>query len=75
MGSMATTIQISEDVRETLNQKKLHPRETYNDVIERLIEDSEELDEDTKKEIEAARAEIEAGRYKTHEQVKKEMGF
>ena len=30
---------------------KLFERETYNDVLERLIEDVQELNEETKKEI------------------------
>jgi predicted transcriptional regulator len=70
-----TTIQVNKKVRERLNGLKLHPRETLNDIIERLLEDFEELNEETKKEIKEAIAAIEAGRYKTHEQVKKELGF
>jgi len=54
---------------------KLHPRETYNEVLERILEDLSELNEETKKEIEHAIKEIEAGKYKTHEQAKAELGF
>ena len=70
-----TTIQVNKKVRERLNGLKLHPRETLNEIIERLMEDFEELNEETKKEIKEAIAAIEAGRYKTHEQVKKELGL
>ncbi len=54
---------------------KLHPRETYEEVLERILEDLRELTEQTKKEIEQAIEEIRAGKYRTHEQLKAEMGF
>ena len=72
---VATTIQINEELKKQLDKIKLFRRETYNDVIERLIEDINELKEQTKKEIEEARKEIAEGKFKTHEQVKKEMEF
>ena len=72
---MATTIQVEEEIRNSLNNMKLHSRETYNDVLERLIEDFQELNAETKLDIEKARKEIEAGKYKTHSQVKDELGL
>ena len=72
---MVTTIQIKEDVRSTLTQMKLFERETYNDVLERLIEDVHELNDETKKEIESAINEIKSGKYITHEKLAEEMGF
>jgi predicted CopG family antitoxin len=36
---MTTTIQIKEETKKKLNSMKLHPRETYEEVIERMIED------------------------------------
>ena len=54
---------------------KLHQRETYEEVIERMIEDLSELNEETRKEIEEARKEIESGNYVTHEQMKKDLGL
>jgi predicted transcriptional regulator len=72
---MSTTIQISNEMRDQLNGLKLYPRETYNEVIERILEDMQELNEKTKKEIAQAIKEIESGHYKTHEEVKKELGF
>ncbi len=54
---------------------KLHPRETYQEVMERILEDLRELNEQTKREIEQAIREIRAGKYKTHAQLRKEMGF
>ncbi len=72
---MSTTIQISNEMQEQLNDLKLFSRETYNDVLERIFEDMQELNENTKKEIEQAIKEIESGHYKTHEEVRKELGF
>ena len=72
---MYTTIQIDDSIRDTLHRLKLHKRETYNDVIERLLEDLQELSEETKQEIQKALKEVEAGKFKTHAQVKKELGL
>ncbi|MEM4834783.1 hypothetical protein [Ferroplasma sp.] len=70
-----STIQVKEETKKRLQSMKLHPRETYEDVIERLIEDLSELDEETKVEIEEARNEIASGKFVTHEQLKKDLGF
>jgi len=72
---MVTTIQIKEDIKATLNQMKLFERETYNDVLERLIEDVQELNEKTRSEIESALREIESGKFVTHEKLATELGF
>ena len=71
----ATTIQLSSELKRTLAGLKIHPRETYSDVVERLVEDLKELDKATLAEIEEARAEIRAGRYLTQDQVRKALGF
>ena len=34
---MVTTIQIDEKVKEKLDKLKMHYRETYNDLVERII--------------------------------------
>lgn len=70
-----TTIQLSTDVKRTLEAMKIHPRETFNDVLERVVEDLRELDKGTLVEVEKARAEIRAGKYLTQEQVRKAMGL
>lgn len=72
---MPTTIQIEKDVRDELTNMKIHSRETYNDVLERMIEDLQELNHETKKEIEKALKEIKSGKSNKHEDLKKEMGF
>jgi len=72
---MVTTIQIKDEIKVVLNQMKLFERETYNDVLERLIEDFQELNEETRREIKSAIKEIESGKYVTHEKLAKELGF
>jgi len=70
-----TTIRLNSNLKRTLKAMKLHPRETYNDVLERILEDLSELNEKTKKEIDRALREVQSGKYKTHEQIKAELGF
>ena len=72
---MATTIQISSNLQNVLSKRKLAERETYEEVIWDLIEDTLEINEQTKKELEEARQEIRKGRFHTLEQVKKRAGL
>ncbi len=68
---MPTTIQISDHVKENLSKMKMFSRETYNEIIERMMEDNLELSEKTKKEIEEAKKRIMAGEYVTQEDIEK----
>jgi len=70
-----TTLQIDRSLKARLDRLKIHPRETYNDVIERLVEDTKELSPAILRSIEKARADFKAGRYQTHAQVKRELGL
>ena len=72
---MATTIQVSENLLDTLKMRKLYDRESYEEVIWDLVEDSQEVNAETKQEIENARADIKAGRFFTHEQVKRKLNL
>lgn len=72
---METTIRVSQEVKAQLDKMKLFARETYNDVIENMIEDNLELNEGTKREIEEARKEIAEGKVVSHEEVKKRLGL
>ncbi len=72
---MATTIQVSEKLRTELQERKLFERETYEEVVWDLIEDTKELSEETIGEIMQARKEIAEGRSHTLEAVKKELGL
>ncbi|MDF1557421.1 MAG: hypothetical protein P1P80_04480 [ANME-2 cluster archaeon] len=70
-----TTIQISNTLQNELIKRKLFDRETYEEVIWDLVEDTKELSDQTKRDIEKARAEIKAGKVHTLAQVKKELGL
>ena len=72
---MATTIQVSEDLREELSKRKLFDRESYEELIWDLLEDSMELSEETKRDLEEARKEIKEGKFITHEEIKKKFGL
>ena len=62
-------------MKKTLESLKMHPRETYEEVLERLLEDLRELNQQTKKEIEEAVQEIKEGKFRTHKDLKADMGF
>ncbi len=70
-----TTIQINRSIRDILDGMRIHSRETYNDVLERIIEDFQEVNDETKKRIRKAMKDIDAGKFKSHAQLQKEMGF
>ncbi len=72
---MATTIQISEGLKKELTKRKLFDRETYEEVIWDIIEDTLELSEETKRHIEISRKQIESGETVSHEEVKKKLGL
>jgi len=68
---MPTTIQVSDSVKSVLDRMKMMERESYNEIIERMIEDDLELNEKTKREIEEARK----GKSISHVEVKKRFGL
>ena len=73
---MATTIQLDKKVRDRLKELKLHPRESYNAVVERLIElrtDEGILSEDTIRDIELSLEDVRAGRTLPMSEVKKRL--
>lgn len=72
---MATSIQISEELKKVLAKKKLSERETYENIIWNLLEDNTELNEQTKKELEESRKEIREGKTITLAQLKKELNI
>ncbi len=87
---MITTIQVDEKTKNKLDHFKIHPRETYNDLIVRLLEspqlsaiDRESLietlevlsDPEAMKDIAEALKESNIKRGKSLEQIEKELGF
>jgi predicted transcriptional regulator len=72
-----TTIQLQPEVKDSLDQLKKHPRESYNEVIKRLVDtriDEEPLSEEAIAGIEEALEDIREGRLHTEEEIKKEFG-
>ena len=69
---MSTTIQISDNVKSILDRMKMIERETYNDIIERMIEDDLEINEKTKKELGERRKSKD---FVSHTDVKKRFGL
>jgi predicted transcriptional regulator len=72
---MVTTIQISTELVHKLKERKLYDKESYEEVIWDMLEDTMEISEETKRHIKQAEKDIEKGRVFTHEQVKKELGL
>jgi hypothetical protein len=72
---MVTSIQISEGLQKELTRRKFFEKETYEEVIWDLVEDSRELSEEAKEEIALARAEIKEGKSHTLAEVKKELNL
>ncbi len=70
-----TTIRITKKLKQELDRLKVSSRETYNQIIEDLVEDTYELSEQTKKELEEALKDIKNGRVHTQEEIEKEFGI
>jgi hypothetical protein len=72
-----TTIKINNKTKAKLEHLKLHTKETYNDVIERLMRTTQddELDPQTIKNLRKSLDDIEKGRVYSLEQVENELGL
>ena len=73
---MDTTIQIDKKTRDKLKELKLHPKEPYDKVVERLLvlrTDEGELSEGTIREIELSLEDIKAGRTLSMNEVKQKL--
>lgn len=77
-----STIQISVKLKKNLNALKDYPRETYENVIEKLVlcakendESKLELSNETLKDVEEAIDDIKYGRVYSTKQVRKELGL
>ncbi len=72
---MATTIQISEKLMGELKNKKMYGKESYEEIIWDLLEDTMELSEETKRHIKQSEKEIKEGKTVTLTEVKKQLGL
>lgn len=74
----ATTIKIDPELKDSLDKLKLFPRETYNEVVSRLVDmayDQEPLSDETISRIEEALENFKRGKYYTQEEVEAELGL
>lgn len=73
----STSIRIRPETRDGLARLRKHPRESFDDVISRLIEsatDDEPLSEETLRTIEKSLREYREGIYYTHEEILEDLG-
>ena len=69
---MATTIQISNGVKEILEKMRVYKKETFNEIIENMIEDQMEINETTKRKISERKN---SKNFISREDVEKEFGI
>jgi predicted transcriptional regulator len=72
---MVTTIQISEELKKRLNERKISDKDTYEEVIWDMFEDTMELSAETRRHIARSRAEIAAGKVVPFKDVMKKAGI
>jgi hypothetical protein len=73
ISSASLLVEINSKVKDRLDHLKLHPEESYSDVIDRLASfalDEEPLDPETKERITEALIDLKEGRSLTSKQVK-----
>lgn len=73
---MGTTIQLDKKTRDRLKELKMHPRESYNKVVERLLvlrTDEGDLSEETIRGIERSLEDVKAGRTLSMQDVKRRL--
>ncbi|MBI4141716.1 hypothetical protein HY484_02210 [Candidatus Woesearchaeota archaeon] len=66
-----TTIQVTRELVNALRFKKMYDKESYEDIIWELLEDSKEVNEETKRDIGVGLAEIRAGKTVSLKQIKR----
>lgn len=77
----ATTIKINPDTKHELDKFREYKRETYDEVIRKMlyllakVKTQPELSRDAVTAIEAARKRIKAGNFVTEEEARKRLGF
>ena len=73
----ATSIYIREDLKDQLNSLKRHPKESYNDVIERLVTlavDEEPVSEELLAGLEESLEDVRKGNLISEKEIMKKYG-
>ncbi|HIH04151.1 MAG TPA: hypothetical protein HA263_10025 [Methanoregulaceae archaeon] len=74
----STTIKLGMETKARLDGIKVHPRETYDDMINRLVDcaiDDEPLSAETLDHLKEAEEDIKAGRVRPMKDVMRDLGF
>lgn len=72
-----TTVQLRQETKEKLDDLKLHPRETYDELIDRLADaayDDEPLSDDEIEAVRESENDIKAGRVRSLREIMKDLG-
>lgn len=72
-----TTVQLRPETKKKLDTLKLHPRETYDELINRLADaayDDEDLSDNEHKDIRESENDIQAGRVRSLRDIMKDLG-
>jgi predicted transcriptional regulator len=72
-----TTVQLRSETKEKLDDLKIHPRETYDELIGRLADaayDDEELSDEEIAGIKESEKDIKAGRVRSLRDIMKDLG-
>ena len=75
---MVTTIQLRAETKARLDDVKVHPRETYDEALNRLLDmayDPEPLSDESMKKIEESFEDIRAGRVRPFEEYVQEQSL
>ena len=70
-----TTIQINKNVKSLLLKQKISDKDSYNDILERILEDTMEFTEKTKRDIAESKRQIARGEVVSLEEIEKELGL
>jgi hypothetical protein len=73
--SGTTTVQVRREIKAKIDAMKLHHRESFNDVLERILEDLEDISPEAMRRYGEIMKEVKAGKFKTNEQAKREWGL
>lgn len=72
-----TTVQLRTETKEKLNALKIHPRETYDELIDRLADaayDDEPLSSDEIEDLKMSEGDIKAGRVRNLRDIMRDLG-
>ena len=72
-----TTVQLRSETKAKLDDLKLHPRETYDELIGRLADaayDDEPLSDEEIEEIRSSEKDIQAGRVRSLREIMRDLG-